>query len=55
MAWAVGSVLEEVKRLGEDENTISYFTSDNGPHLQLCNEGGDAGVFKGIVMAVMCI
>ncbi|XP_072035426.1 arylsulfatase-like [Amphiura filiformis] len=47
MSWSVGAIMDEVKRLGEDSNTISIFTSDNGPHLQLCNEGGDAGVLKG--------
>ena len=47
MAWSVGAILDEVRRLGEDFNTLSIFTSDNGPDLHLCNEGGDAGSLKG--------
>ncbi|XP_072022275.1 arylsulfatase-like [Amphiura filiformis] len=47
MSWEVGAILDEVKRLGLASNTLSIFSSDNGPWLQLCNEGGDAGVFKG--------
>ncbi|XP_072049931.1 arylsulfatase-like [Amphiura filiformis] len=47
MSWSVGAIMEEVKRLKEDYNTISIFTSDNGPLLSACNEGGDAGILKG--------
>ena len=47
MAWAVGSVMEEVKNLKLDENTLVFFTSDHGPQINYCNEGGDAGIFKG--------
>jgi len=31
--WMVGEVLDELKRLGLDQNTIVVFTSDNGPIL----------------------
>ena len=37
----VGQVLERLKKLGLDENTLVIFTSDNGPHL----EGGADPVF----------
>jgi len=30
----VGQVLERLKKLGLDENTLVIFTSDNGPHLE---------------------
>jgi arylsulfatase A-like enzyme len=29
--WSVGQVLEALKRTGIDENTLVFFTSDNGP------------------------
>lgn len=32
----VGEIMQELKKLGLDENTIVFFTSDNGPH----SEGG---------------
>ena len=47
MSWGVGEVMAEIKRLGFDDNTLVYFTSDNGGHIELCNEGGDNGIFKG--------
>ena len=47
MAWAVGAIMDEVKQLNLDNNTIVFFISDNGPQIELCSEGGDAGVFKG--------
>ena len=47
MSWSVGAILDEVKRLNEDRNTFSIFTSDNGPQVGLCNEGGDVGNLKG--------
>lgn len=37
----VGEVMEELRRLGIDDNTIVIFSSDNGPH----NEGGAAPRF----------
>ncbi|XP_072048899.1 arylsulfatase-like [Amphiura filiformis] len=47
MAWTVGAIMDEVKRMGEDFNTLAIFTSDNGPLINVCNEGGDAGILKG--------
>lgn len=47
----VGSIMNKLKELGIDDNTIVMFTSDNGPH----KEGGNIpeyfdsnGVYKGI-------
>lgn len=47
----VGEIMEELKRLGLDQNTMLFFTSDNGPH----REGGadpdffdSYGPFRGI-------
>ncbi|XP_072049907.1 arylsulfatase-like [Amphiura filiformis] len=47
MAWTVAAILEEVKNLKEENNTLAIFTSDHGPGIGLCNEGGDAGMLKG--------
>ncbi len=38
MDWVTGEVMNEIKQLGLDENTIVIFTSDNGPVL---NDGYD--------------
>lgn len=38
MDWVTGEVLNEIKKLGLDDNTIVIFTSDNGPVL---NDGYD--------------
>ena len=32
--WSTGQILETIKRLGLEKNTIAVFTSDNGPWLQ---------------------
>lgn len=37
----VGRIFERLKKHGIDENTIVFFTSDNGPH----NEGGNKAAF----------
>ncbi len=39
--WSVGRVMQELKRLRLDSNTIVIFTSDNGPWL---SKGPDSGV-----------
>ncbi|XP_072048895.1 arylsulfatase-like [Amphiura filiformis] len=47
MAWTVGEIMDEVKAMREEFKTLSIFTSDNGPLINLGNEGGDAGILKG--------
>ena len=32
--WSTGKILEALKRLGKDENTLVVFTSDNGPWFE---------------------
>lgn len=39
--WYVGQVMQKLKELNLDDNTIIFFTSDNGPHI----EGGADPVF----------
>lgn len=41
--WSVGQILETLKKLGLDDNTLVIFTSDNGPWLSYGHHGGSAG------------
>ncbi|MBM3826970.1 MAG: arylsulfatase [Verrucomicrobia bacterium] len=45
--WSVGKVLEAIKELGLDENTLVLFTSDNGPWMIKGPDGGSAGPLRG--------
>lgn len=40
MDWAVGRVLASVASYNLMNNTIFFFSSDHGPHVELCLEGG---------------
>jgi arylsulfatase len=44
--WAVGEILNTLRELGIAENTIVWFTSDNGPWLIMNEEGGSSGLFR---------
>jgi len=44
--WSVGQVLETLKKEGIAENTLVFFTSDNGPWLIMGDQGGSAGLLK---------
>ena len=43
--WAAGVLMQEVKRLGLDQNTLMIFTSDNGSRGR--GEGGSNGCLRG--------
>ncbi len=45
--WSVGQILEAVRELGLAEQTLVFFTSDNGPWLTQGLAGGSAGLLKG--------
>jgi arylsulfatase A-like enzyme len=45
--WSVGRVLDTLKQLKLDDNTLVLFTSDNGPWLVMKNQGGVAGPLRG--------
>jgi len=47
MSWAVGQVLDVIRELHIEENTLALFFSDHGPHVEICEEGGSAGPFRG--------
>jgi arylsulfatase A len=44
--WSVGQVLQTLKELKLDQNTIVWFTSDNGPWLTFQDHGGTAGLLR---------
>lgn len=44
--WSVGQVLDTLRRLDLAENTLVWFTSDNGPWLTFKDHGGSAGPLK---------
>jgi arylsulfatase A len=44
---AVGTILQTLRDLDLDENTLVVFTSDNGPWLLMNEDGGSAGLLRG--------
>ena len=44
---SVGTVLDTLKELKIDRNTLVFFTSDNGPWLLMGTDGGSAGPLRG--------
>jgi len=45
--WSTGRVLATLKELEIDRDTLTLFTSDNGPSLIKGVDGGSAGLFRG--------
>jgi arylsulfatase A len=44
--WSVGQVLEALRKEKLAENTLVFFTSDNGPWLIFNEQGGSAGLLR---------
>lgn len=44
--WSVGQVLDTLKKQGLAENTLVFFSSDNGPWLIFDHHGGSAGMLR---------
>lgn len=44
--WSVGEVLTALHTSGLAENTLVFFSSDNGPWLTMNNQGGSAGLLR---------
>nr|WP_295924898.1 sulfatase [uncultured Dyadobacter sp.] len=42
--WSVGQILQTLKELKLDQNTLVIFTSDNGPWLPMKDHAGSAGL-----------
>ena len=45
--WSVGRVLQTLRDMQLDQNTLVVFTSDNGPWLLYDQQGGSAGLLRG--------
>ena len=44
--WSVGRILDTLRELDLDEETLVVFTSDNGPWLTFDEQGGSAGLLR---------
>eukprot|EP01064_Diplonema_japonicum_P006728 TRINITY_DN14561_c0_g2_i1.p1 TRINITY_DN14561_c0_g2~~TRINITY_DN14561_c0_g2_i1.p1 ORF type:complete len:546 (+),score=157.75 TRINITY_DN14561_c0_g2_i1:59-1696(+) len=44
--WSLGNVLDAVKESGVEDNTLVFFSSDNGPSLVRLQRGGNAGLLR---------
>jgi arylsulfatase A-like enzyme len=44
--WSVGEIIDTLRRLNLDKNTLVIFTSDNGPWLSYGNHAGSAGPLR---------
>ena len=44
--WSVGQVLDALRQEGLAEQTLVFFTSDNGPWLIMGDQGGSAGLLR---------
>ncbi|XP_039261822.2 arylsulfatase-like [Styela clava] len=47
MAWAVGKVLDQLKTLGIDKDTLAIFASDHGARQPTCDSTWSNGPFRG--------
>jgi arylsulfatase A len=45
--WSVGQIMQALESEGIAENTLLFFTSDNGPWLVYGEQGGSAGLLRG--------
>lgn len=45
--WSVAEILKGLAETGVDDNTLVYFSSDNGGHVEIGNKGGNNGQLKG--------
>lgn len=52
MDWGMGKILEALEKYGFEDNTVVYFTSDHGAHIEEFGmkgevDGGSNGIYKG--------
>lgn len=45
--WSVGEILDHLKNLNLTDNTLVFFTSDNGPWISVGLKGGSQGMLRG--------
>ena len=46
--FAVGEIMKKLEKNEMDDDTLIYFTSDHGSHIDLGTDGGSNGNFKGV-------
>lgn len=44
--WSVGEVLKALRAIGQEDNTVIFYTSDNGPWLNFGNHAGSPGPLR---------
>ena len=49
---AIGQIMQTLKEEGLEDNTLVYFTSDHGSHIDLGSSGGTNGPFKGTLYSL---
>jgi len=47
MDWSAGEILNTIRKLGIEQNTLVIFASDNGPYLEDRPDAGSTGGLKG--------
>jgi len=45
--WSVGKILHTLEKVGVENDTLVWFTSDNGPFKERFEEGGSSGPLRG--------
>lgn len=45
--WIAGTIVQKIRDLGIEDNTLILFTSDNGPWMTMGLSGGSEGLFTG--------
>lgn len=54
MSWAVGEIIQTLREMDKEKETLFVFTSDNGPQVEFCEEGGMAAPFRGCKLLSFC-
>lgn len=47
MDWSVGRIVDYLRQMGLDSDTLVIFSSDNGPYAEEKYDGGSSGLLKG--------
>ena len=49
---AIGQMVDALKKNGIEDQTLIYFTSDHGSHIDKGTQGGSNSPFKGIIISL---